>query len=515
MIEERKIVISLITSTEYIERIQDCWTVKLFESQTAKRIAMWCMEYYNKYKTAPGKEIETIYYQKKKNGLPKDLATEIEEDILPGLSEEYETSYDNVDYLVDVTRKYFSERSLLKHTEEVQSLLISGKTVEAEKLAVSYKPLAKEPIATVEMSEENILGRIDQAFNRTSEPIIEYPGALGEFWNDQLIRGGFVALLAREKMGKTFMMIDMAMRAAKQGRRVAFFEAGDMNEDQLIKRLCIYLAQRSDKAKYCGEMWQPTKDCIFNQTDTCDKEERACSFGVKDMIHDEAHKLRQNITQKELIELFKQNKKYTPCSHCDEYKYNKWGTNWVEQIDVGGPLTAEDAKRYVEKFFIGKNRRFKISCTPSGTLTVAHSLSMLDVWEKTDGFIPDVIFWDYPDIMTDNTEKDIRARQNKIWMDLRGVPDNRHCLAIVVTQADANSYTKDLLSLENFSEDKRKYAHVTAMYGLNQDHKGREKANGVIRINEMVVREGDFNVTNQVYVLQNLRRGRPVLTSYW
>jgi len=515
MIEERKIIISLITSTEYIERIQDCWTVKLFESQTAKRIAMWCMEYYNKYKKAPGKEIETIFYQKKKNGLPKELAQEIEEDVLPGLSEEYETSNDNVDYLVDVTRKYFSEKHILKYTEEIQSLLISGKTVEAEKMAASYKSIAKDPINTIEMSEDSILNRVEHAFNRTTETLIHYPGALGEFWNDQLIRGGFVALLAREKMGKTFMMIDMAMRAAKQGRRVAFFEAGDMNEDQLIKRLCIYLAQRSDKVKYCGEMWHPVKDCIYNQTDTCDKEERVCSFGVNIMNKLEAYKLRQNIQQKDLIEMYQQNKKYAPCSHCEEFKHNKWGTNWVQKIDVGLPLTSEEAKKYITDFFIKNKRRFKISCTPSGTLTVAQSLSMLDVWEKEDGFIPDVVFWDYPDIMLETTEKDLRARQNKIWMDLRGIPDDRHCLAIVVTQADANSYTKDRISLENFSEDKRKYGHVTAMYGLNQDHKGREKANGVMCINRLVIREGEFNAADEVYVLQNLRRGRPVLTSYW
>jgi len=69
--------------------------------------------------------------------------------------------------------------------------------------------------------------------------------------------------------------------------------------------------------------------------------------------------------------------------------------------------------------------------------------------------------------------------------------------------------------MENFSEDKRKYAHVTAMYGLNMDHKGREKELGILRINEIVIRESDFNNQTQVHVLQNLRRGQPCLTSYW
>jgi len=97
---------------------------------------------------------------------------------------------------------------------------------------------------------------------------------------------------------------------------------------------------------------------------------------------------------------------------------------------------------------------------------------------------------------------------------MRGVSDKKHCLTIAVTQADADSYERNLLKLDNFSEDKRKYSHVTAMYGLNQDPQGREKELGILRINELVVREGDFNNSHQVYILQNLRRGRPFISSY-
>jgi hypothetical protein len=84
-----------------------------------------------------------------------------------------------------------------------------------------------------------------------------------------------------------------------------------------------------------------------------------------------------------------------------------------------------------------------------------------------------------------------------------------------VTQADAASYEKNSLGLSNFSEDKRKYGHVTAMYGLNQDVDGREKKIGIMRINEIVVREGEFDTSSQIHVLQNLRRGRPFLYSYY
>ena len=66
-----------------------------------------------------------------------------------------------------------------------------------------------------------------------------------------------------------------------------------------------------------------------------------------------------------------------------------------------------------------------------------------------------------------------------------------------------------------FKKDKRKYAHVTACYGLNQDPKDREKRLGIMRINEIVIREGDFSNAHEVTILQNLKRGRPFLSSFW
>ena len=91
----------------------------------------------------------------------------------------------------------------------------------------------------------------------------------------------------------------------------------------------------------------------------------------------------------------------------------------------------------------------------------------------------------------------------------------RHCCLVTVTQADAASYEQDKLKLKNFSEDKRKYAHVTAMYALNQDKTGREKKLGIVRIGELVVREDDFDVSREVYLLQSLKTGQPFLASFW
>ena len=129
--------------------------------------------------------------------------------------------------------------------------------------------------------------------------------------------------------------------------------------------------------------------------------------------------------------------------------------------------------------------------------------------------MPDVILIDYADLLQSDVRDSFRHQQNDIWMKLRGLSQERHCLIITPTQANSKSYEKALQGQSNFSEDKRKYAHVTAMYGLNQDPEGREKKLGLMRINQLVVREGEFSPTNQVYIMQKLQIGRPYLGSFF
>ena len=140
---------------------------------------------------------------------------------------------------------------------------------------------------------------------------------------------------------------------------------------------------------------------------------------------------------------------------------------------------------------------------------------MLDIWEREDGFVPDIIAIDYADLLVPEVRTEFRHQVDNIWKGLRNLTQERHCLGITVTQADARAYDQNKLKVSNFSEDKRKNAHVTAMYGINQDTKDREKKLGIMRFNELVVREGDFSSSNEVYVIQNLRRGRPFLGSFW
>lgn len=508
---ERRIVTGLIVSTDYIQQIRKGWNSELLGSRTARQISGWCIEFFDQYHTAPGKEIESIFIRKVK-GMKESDVRDIE-DILGSLSNEYEREEKfNVEYLIDQTKQYFDERSLKDFIDDIKENLERGDIAEAMKSAYGFKPSIDLDQKDLDLSKPDVLEKIERAFTTTSEPVIKYPNQLGEMLNGQLVRGGFVAFMGPEKRGKTWFMIDMAMRACEQKANVAFFQAGDMSEDQWLKRAAGYISGQPTLEKYAGKMFEPVRDCVKNQTDTCDLKERECSFGPFEGKSDKY--VRDEITREILLTAFKENKDYKPCFNCQKYWKSPWGAVWLKKIDTD-VLSVGQAKKVMKNFFSDRGRNFRVSTHSSGSLTAGQILSTLDLWERRDGFVADVVFVDFADIMASEFKGEFRHQENHKWMSLRGISQKKHVLLVTATWTDSNSYTTDTLSLKNFSEDKRKYGHVTAMYGLNQDPKGREKKLGLMRINEIVLREDSFSSLHEVYVLQNLSRGQPCLSSYW
>ncbi|MCK9429597.1 MAG: hypothetical protein M0R17_06295 [Candidatus Omnitrophica bacterium] len=511
---ERKIIISLITQTEYLRQLESEWNPEFIESATARLISNWCWEYFKKYRVAPVRDIETIYIQKLKEGnIEKTLALEIEQEILPSLSNEFEQGKINVTYILAQTKKYFKERLLTLHSEAITAMLVKHKVDEAIKLAENFKSLKENDNENeLDLSEPEVLNKIESAFDTTYQNVIHFPGALGEFWNDQLVRGAFVSILSPEKRGKTFQLLELMMQAYKQKQKVALFQAGDMTENQQLIRICIYLARKSNLEKYCGQQYIPVQDCIKNQCNTCNKKIRECKFGIFTKPETE---IRKTVTKQELIEAYKDNPLYKPCYNCVDWSRNKWGAVWLKEIFIKSPLNTREAKIKVKRFFIKVKRKIKLITYPNGTLTIEKVKEKLRKWRE-QGFIADVILIDYADLLAySGFLKEFRHQQNAIWQGLRAISQEENCLVVAPTQSDAMSYNKDRLEMTNFSEDKRKYGHVTAMYGLNQDQTGREKELGIMRINKIVIREGDFHSSQEVYVLQRLQIGRPFLGSFY
>jgi hypothetical protein len=170
--------------------------------------------------------------------------------------------------------------------------------------------------------------------------------------------------------------------------------------------------------------------------------------------------------------------------------------SWKEVLDI------ELAKRKAAKMRKKYGNSFRLSCHPARTLSVPGMASVLDRWEQNEGFKPDVVVCDYAELFASSDPKavgaDARESINANWIGLATLRLAKHYLIITATQTNADSYDSELISMKNFSEDKRKHSHVTGAIGLNQ--KDEEKAAGVYRLNWLVGRDWEYSTKKVVYV---------------
>jgi hypothetical protein len=464
------------------------------------------LQHWRTFNQAPGRDIEAIYRERRRE-LASEDDEKIFEQVLGSLSDEYERTHFNHEYLLEQTKTYFRERALAGHAEELQGLLERGDVSAAEARASSFLPIeTAQALSYLDPFSQQASPAIREAFRARRRPLIEYPKALGDFWNLEFIRGAFVAFMGREKVGKTFLLLDVAMRAARGGCNVAFFQAGDMTESQQIRRIAIYLAQRSDQEKYCQNLWEPKVDCVHNQDDSCSRPQR-------EQAQESVVETRQGLewTYDELVAAAKNFPEHMPCRNCSHLV----GAPWLGAMRPRTAITGPEAEKEMVKWQRRYGRRFRLSTHVNETLTVQQISSLLTQWERESGWVADVVIIDYADLLTtesDVSKQDFRQQQNRIWQRLRALSQARHCLVVTATQAKATAYKKSLLDLSDYSEDKRKYAHVTAMYGLNQT--ADEKRIGLMRINALLLRDSDFSTDRPITVLQRLQTGRAILGAF-
>ena len=500
---ERRIIIGLVVSTDYIKGIKPWWDSDFIASEVAFRLSEWCWQYYEKYQEAPGININDIFVEKQAT-LPEDVAEEIRDAILPSLSDECSRSDKfNIKYLLDRTVEYFQLRHLEIHNEHERQLLQEGKTEEAKKLRTSFLPLVSEnneDYDGVYMGSEESIEMVGRAFSTAEESLIKFPGPFGDLINDQLARDSFVAFLAPEKRGKSFILLEMAFRALKQNNNVVFFQVGDMSEEQQARRMTEYITGRSRRYT---KIYSPVRDCLLNQIGTCIKSQRQ---GVRDLgIAGE-----EDVTKDLLVA--EVGSKYEPCRNCELHEYGS-GSLFYE-LREKPVITPEQAMEETRKWYKRYAKRFRLSTFANGQMSVKKMVSLLDKWERLDGFVPDVVVIDYADLLVSAGDREFRHDVDTAWKGLRGISQQRHCLVLTATQADAKSNQQMSLNLSNFSEDKRKFSHVTAMYSMNQDPEGKEKHLGIMRYGELLVRDGDPYENGEVYVMENRAIGRAFMGSF-
>lgn len=459
--EERRILTGMIVDAHFLAQIAPRYTPECFKSKWSGMVGQWCVDHFNKYGVPPEAAIQRKFERWAQKYKDKDTI-KLVESFLTGLSDDFAKlrKRSNTQHLLDVASEYFNEVRATKHAESILALLEAGEVVKATDLCLAWESTSISQQDGIDVLDNP--DAFDAAFDEKQEPLLKFEDGLKMFFKGSMERGGFIAILAPEKRGKTWWLFAFALLGVMQGLNVALFSVGDMTQNQVLRRLAIMISKKPSKAK---TVKIPCSIAREGDGSLGEEEKIGCDVGF-------------------------------------------------EEKEFAAGLTKEQARKSIGNFrtkYADGGKRFKLATHPNSTLSVRGMEAQCDRWEK-QGFVPDIIVLDYADILAmPGGQDDSRNQINKNWKDMRALSQKKNALFITATQADAEGGTTELLGLSNFSEDKRKFAHVSGMFGINQtDH---EKRKGVQRLNWLVLREDEFVATDVVHVAGCLDIGQPFMLS--
>lgn len=462
---EREILLAMIVNDTVCGRIASRWDGHLFAAPSANAVAGLFVDYHRKIGKAPRKATRSLFstWAESKDGDSVALA----ESLLASLSDEYVSlkRETNPDYVLDVAGAYFNKVKLTRLKDDLESHLEAGNVKKAEEALAVFNKIQLGVGSGIDVFFDQAF--VESVFAEDTKPILTYPGPLGELFGDALARDCFVSFTAPEKSCKSFILLDVAYRAMLQRRKVAFFEVGDMSPRQVGRRLMSrasgipYRSTRPDRRWPC-EVKIPTS-----------------------IIRPES----------------------------DEYATVEYE---VVTFDRGLDAVSswEACRDVIEKRVKSKNSYFRMSNHPNSSINVTGIRSILDEWNVGGWGFPDVLVLDYVDILAPpdgSSKKDLRDQIDMTWRQARALAQELHCLVVTATQADASSYDSRLINRRNFSNDKRKWSHISHGFGINMT--AEDKKRGTLRINSVMGREGDSTWTRECHVATCLPLARPCVKS--
>lgn len=443
---------AMAINSRVLGRVSSAWKYPgLFASEEMNIIGNEFVRYYRKYGKAPRKKsLDVIAAWGERFPKLHEKFTAIER-VLHRLELEKEVSGD---YWIDSAMQVFSRIAEEKFNEQ-HRLALESSWETAASLRKEFTTVNLTPQQGVTLDEEDVWR---SAFPEKSEALVTFRDGLGKFFGNLLERDTFFTFIGVEKRGKSFHLIDFAWRAIEQRRRVAYFEAGDMSQAQVMRRIAMRACGRPIGAK--------TIQVPTGLT--------ASGYGAKDA---------RVIGYEE--------KKFT------------------------GPLNGEMGykayQRMLEKIAKSRGNLFHLYCHPTGTLSVDMVRQQLDD-DVADGWYPDCVVVDYADILAPPSGKlEARDKIAETWKHLRGLSLSHHVLLLTATQGNREAYDREIIRMTNISDDKRKLSYVNGAIGINMT--GAEKVEGRRRLNWVCGRDVEHAWYQTVHCAGNLSIGNPCMYS--
>lgn len=230
---ERKIIIGLIVSNEMCRALCPMIEPRCLEASPAKMIAEWVKEYYDQYEKAPGRDIENIFYSKLTNNeINKDDAEELEKDILPSLSKEFENWQDfDPQYLIDQARDHLDRTRATNINEQIAEHINSGDWDEVERLKEELKP------TSLHNFDERTL---------TAGDLFDMEMKGPNWLIKDLIPKGLTIIGGRSKVGKSYFLMNLVIPFVQKKYIFSEFRAR--------KGQVLYLSLEDPKKRFIERM---------------------------------------------------------------------------------------------------------------------------------------------------------------------------------------------------------------------------------------------------------------------
>lgn len=457
---EIEILHGMVVDQSVIGRVATVWSAPgLFSNQSANALGSLLVEHFRKH------------------GKPACLSgmgslvrewSEGKDESLVGLVDKLASSIPDMPVeapgrLLDVAGRHFRKVTLLRELEASKNDLDAGNLDRAESRISKFSRIEMGLGTGFVLDKPSVESAF--AANAQERLIVYDQSALDLFFHNELERTGFMVFAAPQKSGKTWWLVDLAIRAHRERRRVAFFEVGDLSETQLKKRLLTRVARqpcRSETGKWPFEVQIP----------------KSVSCGVG---------------RDALAEIRSVPKVFSAPLDAKR-AWEAWEREKLERVK-------------------SKKDRFKASVHGNLSISILGIRSLLETWAR-EGWRADCVFIDYMDNLAPvDKREEVRDRVNTTWKLARAMAIEMDLLIVSATQVNAAGFGKYWLDRANFSEDNRKLSHVTAMAGINVS--GTEKERGLARLNWIVKREGGFATQAGPVVAGCLPLGNPAVVSCW
>jgi replicative DNA helicase len=486
---EDKILTGMIISDSFCRDISKIINKDTFAVPFISKVAVWSKDYYKKYKQAPGLQITDIFEVEKQNLEESDqkaIST-----LLTRLSSEHEANDFNEEYLKDRSLEYFRQRNIKLANDKVSHLISIGRTEEAEQVLSSYKKATLLTSKWENIFSTDLIKNFFVDEENKKDILFQLPGDIGKFIGP-FERNWLVGILAPTKRGKSFWLMELAIQATFNRKKVIFISL-EMSSHQIKRRFYKRLTSMSKETR---DYIFPIFDCQKNQENICNKKERKNSIRLLDS---EGNKPKYN-----------QELKYQYCSICRGTK-DFIPSTWFTTIKKERMKTAQAIKMIrSEGSHFGSD--LETLAYPSYSANLSQIRSDISILEESKGFVPDLIVIDYADILAPEDSRVIgRDRIDETWKTLKRMGEEFHGCVASASQSNRQSFEKRNVVQTDTGEDIRKIFHANLFLSINQTP--QEKRDCCGRMAKIAVREEDFDQYEGVIFLQQLALGQVLLDS--